>query len=336
VIVLDGFRWAGPKHGFESIMDLSIVIPCRNEDRALARLCHALASILPGMVAEYEIILVGGGSRILPGVRALAGSDPRFRYQPVRRGAGRESVIVAGLRRARGRRVAVMDADLRHPPAVLKRMLSLVEAGYDQVVARCGRGGGSLSRRLSVKFSRIVGTLVGVGGKEGIGDFRMLSRRAVDAVLLTPEGNLFEKGLFAWIGLATASISYRNGLSHAGYSTSKYGRTSRCRARRWSVCLELSVILLSCGSLGCVIVRDLCNAQIPGLTRLMAGIVGLGGLSVLAFGFAGGSMGKKYREARRWSSFPVTRRSSPRRVRGARGHRATGVSALPRPAVSAG
>ena len=202
-------------------MYLSMVVPCFNEERGLQRLHDALVEAFSGHAGDYEVILVDDGSTdaTLVEARRLAAADPRFRYVSLSRNFGKESAMLCGLRHARGNRVALLDADLQHPPKLLRRMLVVLDTGYDQVVARRSRvGEGRCRTALTRSYYWLARRLLDVPLPDGAGDFRVLSRRAVDAVLSLPEQHRFSKGLFSWIGFDTAYLPYRNVRREAGCS----------------------------------------------------------------------------------------------------------------------
>ena len=132
--------------------------------------------------------------------------------------------MLAGMSRARGRVVALLDADLQHPPELLLQMLPLLDEGYEQVVAQRTRTGDARSRTwLSRGFYRAMNALSEVRLEDGVGDFRVLSRKAVRAVLSLDEHNRFSKGLFAWIGYPTAVVKYDNVARTGGASRWRLG-----------------------------------------------------------------------------------------------------------------
>lgn len=312
-------------------MDLSIVVPCWNEERALSRLHDALVAVLPGVAADYEVILVDDGStdRTLSEARKLAVSNSRFRYVSLSRHFGKESALLAGLRHARGRRVAIMDADLQHPPVLLQQMFPLMDRGYDQVVARRSREGEPWLRVLTAKlYYRAVSRLAEVRLEDGVGDFRLLSRRAVQGLLSLSERNRFSKGLFAWIGFETASISYRNVRRDAGRSKwtfaalVNYGMDGlvsfNTRPLRLSIYLGVLGTVLSLGYLAAVVVGKVIHgAAVPGYATLLATVGGLGGLNMLFLGLVGEYLGRIYAESKQRPHFLVKERSTlmvPRRA----------------------
>lgn len=308
-------------------MDLSVVVPCWNEEGALARLHDALVATLLTVAATYEVILVDDGStdRTLSEVRMLAASNPRFRYVSLSRNFGKESAILAGLRHARGRKVAIMDADLQHPPVLLKQMLPLLECGYDQVVACRSREGEPWWRVLIARlYYWAISRLSDVRLQDGVGDFRLLSRRAVDGLLSLSERNRFSKGLFAWIGYETASISYRNVRRDVGRSKWTFGAlvnygldgmiSFNSKPLRLSLYLGALATVLAFGYLTAVIAGALAHGlAVPGSAPLLAGVVGLGGLNLLFLGVIGEYLGRIYAESKQRPHFLVKELSAPAR-----------------------
>lgn len=212
---------------------LSVVVPCHDEADSLARLYAEMLETTDGLSLEFELILVNDGSRdtTFEVARGLAVRDSRVRVLSFSRNFGKEAAMLAGLRASRGDAVAIMDADLQHPPQMLRDMVSVLRTGEaDQVVARRSRDGESKLRTfLSKTFYRVVNGMVDVELVDGVGDFRVLSRRAVDSLLEMNEQNRFSKGLFSWIGYPTKVLSYHNVLRDAGESSwtlkslAKYG-----------------------------------------------------------------------------------------------------------------
>ena len=300
-------------------MFLSIVIPCFNEERGLPRLRAALGSVLPGIAPDCEVILVDDGSadRTLEEIRRWSAVDSRVRYFSLSRNFGKESAVLAGLRHARGDRIAIMDADLQHPPELLTRMLPLLESGYDQVVARRDRRGEPVLRSaLSRLYYRILNRLAEVNVQDGAGDFRVLSRRAVDAVLSLRECNRFSKGLFSWIGFDTAAVTFRNVARQTGNSKWSLGKlvnygidgllSFNNKPLRWSIYLGLLVAMLSCAYVVYVVVATLSSGvRVPGYATLVAGVVGLGGLQLLFLGVLGEYLGRIYLEVKQRPHFFV-------------------------------
>ena len=294
-------------------VDLSIVIPCYNEEESLPRLVEVLLETVPQLVASYEVILVDDGSKdgTLDLLREVAASTPHFRYLALSRNFGKESAMLAGLTWAHGNAVALMDGDLQHPPALLGEMLPLLDQGYHQVVARRTRTNDPVVRTaLSRVYYKLMNRLMDVELGDGMGDFRVLSRPAVSALLSLGETNRFSKGLFAWIGFPTAVVDYENVSREAG--TSKWRLSSlleygidgvvsfNYRPLRLFIWLGLLVTLVAVGYAGWVLVDAVINGNsAPGYVTTICAVTGLGGLQMILLGVIGEYLGRIYAETKR-------------------------------------
>jgi glycosyltransferase involved in cell wall biosynthesis len=306
-------------------MRLSLVVPCFNEEDGLRRLHDVLAEVLPTVSPDFEVVLVDDGStdRTLAEMRALAAAEPHVRYVALSRNFGKESAMLAGLSQAKGDVIAIMDADLQHPPELLGQMVDLLGKGYDQVVARRDRKGeGRLRSASSKMYYRMMNRLVDVKLRDGEGDFRVLTRRAVDSLLSLGEYNRFSKGLFAWIGFDTAVIDYENVKRTAGSSKWTFSKllnygidgvvSFNNRPLRLAVYLGLLVTVLAFGYAGYVIIDVLASGvDAPGYATLMVGIAGIGGLQLLFLGVMGEYVGRIYYESKRRPHFLVKETSGP-------------------------
>jgi glycosyltransferase involved in cell wall biosynthesis len=309
-------------------MRLSVVIPCFNEERGLTQLHEELSRVLPGVAESFEVILVDDGSTdgTLRELRALAESDPRFTYLALSRNFGKEAAMLAGLSQARGEVVAIMDGDLQHPPELLGQMTSLLSNGYDQVVARRTRHGEPVLRKMISKlYYRVINKVVDVELEDGVGDFRVLTRRAVQALLSLGEYNRFSKGLFAWIGFDTAIVDYENVVRQAGDSTWTFRKllnygidgvvSFNNRPLRLAIYLGGVVTTLSFGYAAWLLVYALRDGvAVPGYLTLMCGVLGLGGLQLLFLGVIGEYLGRIYYESKQRPHFLVKESSGPRPV----------------------
>jgi polyisoprenyl-phosphate glycosyltransferase len=197
--------------GRERAPTMSCVIPCRNEARNLDLLLPLLCELLPSAASGWEIVLVDDGSTDnTPAVMADWSALPGFRVIQLSRNFGKEAALTAGLQAAAGEVVVMMDADLQHPPALILRMLEHWRAGADVVYAvRANRNDESLLKRLG---ARLFYTLLNRSSRFDVpadaGDFRLLDRTAVQALLALPERNRFMKGLYAWIGFDAVALPY--------------------------------------------------------------------------------------------------------------------------------
>ncbi|MFJ6011727.1 glycosyltransferase [Streptomyces sp. NPDC092952] len=292
---------------------VSVVVPCFNEDEVIESFHRELIAVLEPTRQTFEIVYVddGSGDRTRARVRAFAAADHRVRYTSFSRNFGKEAAMLAGLGMSRGDAVVLMDADLQHPPELLPRMLELRRHGYDQVVARRDRSGeGALRTFLSTAYYRAMGRCMDVDVVDGEGDFRLLSRRAVDAVLALPETNRFSKGIFSWIGFDTVAFTYRNVRRAAG--SSKWGGrrllnygidgliSFNSRPLRLAIHAGLALALAALGyALWIIAGVALHGVGVPGYTTLLTAVVALGGIQLATLGVIGEYVGRIYCESKR-------------------------------------
>ncbi len=190
---------------------ISCVVPALNECENLSLLLPALAALLAGIAGAWEIIVVDDGSS--DGTPALLGEyaeRPGFRYVQLSRNFGKEAALTAGLEAATGEVVVCLDADLQHPIALIPEMLARWREGIDTVYAlRENRDDERWLKRLgSSLFYGIMGHGKRVSIPPHAGDFRLMDRQVVDALLALPERTRFMKGLYAWVGFKGEAILY--------------------------------------------------------------------------------------------------------------------------------
>ncbi|MFE7777037.1 glycosyltransferase family 2 protein [Streptomyces sp. NPDC057445] len=313
---------------------ISVVVPCFDESEVIGTFHSALTSALERTGEEYEICYVddGSGDETVEHLRDLAAADSQVRYTSFSRNFGKEAAMLAGMRMSRGAVVVLMDADLQHPPELIPRMLELHRHGHDQVIARRDRTGESALRTmLSRGYYRLVRHFMDVGVIDGAGDFRLLSRRAVDAVLSLPESKRFSKGLFSWIGFDTVSFPYRNVRRAAGRS--KWGSrrlldygidgllSFNSRPLRLAIHTGLWLFLSALVyALWIVANAVLDGVDTPGYATLITAIVALGGIQLATLGVIGEYVGRIYHESKRRPHYvvreteesPALRSESPR------------------------
>ncbi|MFI5807482.1 glycosyltransferase family 2 protein [Streptomyces sp. NPDC051561] len=315
-------------------MLISLVVPCFHEADIVRRFhSHVAREIAPlAPTAEFEFVYVDDGSRdaTLGHLRDIAATDHRVRYVSFSRNFGKESAMLAGLRHAEGDAVVIMDADLQHPPELIGRMLELHHQGHDQVVARRTRTGDRVTRTLTARaYYRLVNRLVDVELVDGVGDFRLLSRRAVDAVLQLTEYNRFSKGLFAWIGFPTATFTYENLAREQGRSTWTFGKllnygldgvlSFNNKPLRAALYLGLLLLALAFAYTAWIVGDALVNGvKTPGYVTLLVAVTALAGVQMVMLGVVGEYVGRIYYEAKRRPHFLVSEtNTSPRPAPGA-------------------
>lgn len=201
---------------------ISVVVPCYNEEEALPAFYRETGQALENIEGiDYEFVFVDDGSGDATGtmLREMAEKDSHVRYVIFSRNFGKEAAMYAGLREARGTYCVIMDADLQHPPALLFSMYQAVSSeGFDCCGGlRKGRQGDGLLRSFfSRSFYKISRRLTKMDMSDGHGDFRMMNRTMVDAILEMKEYNRYMKGLFSFVGFNTRWIEYEGVERAAG------------------------------------------------------------------------------------------------------------------------
>ena len=190
---------------------VSCVVPCRNEADNLASLLPLLRGELDRCACAWEVVVVDDGSTdATPLVLAGWARQPGFRVLQLSRNFGKEAALTAGLQAARGDVVVTMDADLQHSPALIPRFVGEWSKGADVVYAvRANRDDESAFKRFGTRcFYGLVNAADRFRVPEGAGDFRLMDRAVVDALLSLPERNRFMKGLYAWVGFEAVGVPY--------------------------------------------------------------------------------------------------------------------------------
>ncbi|MFJ6805133.1 glycosyltransferase [Streptomyces anulatus] len=293
-------------------LQLSVVVPCFDEAEVIEAFHSALVGVLDPLGDSFEICYVDDGSRdrTRPLLSAIAARDPRAHYTAFSRNFGKEAAMLAGLRMSRGSAVVIMDADLQHPPELIPRMLELHRHGYDQVIPRRDRAGeGLLRSTLSHTYYALVRRCMDVELIDGSGDFRLLSRRAVESVLSLPESNRFSKGIFSWIGFDTVTFRYRNSERVAGRS--KWGSkrllnygidgllSFNNRPLRLAIYTGFWVFVSALVyALWTVVGVVLHGTDAPGYATLLTAVVALSGIQLVTLGVIGEYVGRIYHEAK--------------------------------------
>jgi len=293
-------------------MRLSLVVPCYNEVEVISRFHQALSNELAGTGRPYEVVYVDDGSSdgTLDALVELAATDESVRYLSFSRNFGKEAAMLAGLRYATGDAVVIMDADLQHPPELIGRMLELYERGFDQVIARRSRVGDPATRTFFARaYYWLINKWADVELVDGVGDFRLLSRRAVNGLLELGEYNRFSKGLFAWIGFESILFEYENVPQTDRKSRWTFRRlleygldgllSFNNRPLRLAIYVGLLLTAVAAGyAIWVIAVAILHGVEMPGYVTLIAAITGLGGLQMVMLGVIGEYIGRIYYETK--------------------------------------
>nr|WP_294502616.1 glycosyltransferase family 2 protein [uncultured Rhodopila sp.] len=310
---------------------LSVVVPAFNEAAGLDRFHQRLAAALADSVS-WEVIYVDDGSTdgTLAVMEALRSTDCHAGVLSLSRNFGKETAITAGLDHAAGDAVVVIDADLQDPPELIPELIAQWRRGYDMVNARRRSRAGEtwLKRRTAHAFYRLMQRTGALKLPEDTGDFRLLSRRAVDAVRQLREQHRFMKGVFAWIGYPTTFVPYDRACRSSGVSKWTYWRL-------WNLALEgitsFTVMPLKCATyVGLavavlaviyavqVIVKTLIIGNpVAGYPSLMTVVLFLGGVQLMFLGVIGEYLGRVFDETKQRPLYLV-QRFEPSAVRVAR------------------
>lgn len=202
-------------------MKVSIIIPCYNEEAVLPIFYKAISDVFAKMHCDYELVFVDDGSKdqTLNLLKKFADADEHIRYLSFSRNFGKESAMYAGFCNVTGDYVAVMDADMQDPPALLPEMLHILEhENYDSVATRRMTRAGEPPIRsfFAKKFYQIINKISDADIVDGARDFRLMKREMVDVIVAMSEQNRFSKGIFGWIGFRTYWYPYENVERMAG------------------------------------------------------------------------------------------------------------------------
>ena len=201
---------------------LTIIVPCYNEEEVLPAFYQETAKVLESMPSvEGEFLFVDDGSRdgTLRQLRNLKEGDSRCHYLSFSRNFGKEAAMLAGLQNAQGDYCVIMDADLQHPPRLLPEMYEAVKDGeYDCCAGfrKDREGEGAVRSFLSKMFYKVIQKMSHMKMEDGAGDFRMMSRKMVEAVLELKEYNRYMKGIFSYVGFETKWLPFENVERAAG------------------------------------------------------------------------------------------------------------------------
>jgi polyisoprenyl-phosphate glycosyltransferase len=291
----------------------SIVIPVYNEAEVLPSLYNRLTRVMEGLVEPYEIIFVNDGSRddSTALLRDFQDRDARVKFVSFSRNFGHQIAITAGLDYSSGQAAVVMDADLQDPPEVIPRLIEQWRKGYDIVFAvRAKRQGeGFFKRATAALFYRLFRRMAATEIPLDAGDFRLMSRRAVEALQSIRERNRFIRGLAGWIGFRQTAVTYVRDVRQAGET--KYPLKKMLRFALNGL-LSFSVVPLQLASyLGFLIssigffyivyaigLKLFTDRVVLGWTSVMVAVLFLGGVQLISLGIIGEYIGRIYDEVK--------------------------------------
>lgn len=294
---------------------VSIVIPIFNEELVIdelnSRLSALLAQISQSSGLEWEVVFINDGSRdrSLEKLRGLAAAEPRYRVISFSRNFGHQMAITAGMDRADGDAVVVMDADLQDPPEVVLDMIARWQEGFDVVYGvRSKRLGETFFKKVTAAgFYRIMRSLTGVEIPVDTGDFRLISRAVVLTMRALRERHRFIRGLVAWVGFRQTQVVYERQARFAGetkYPLTKMLRfafdgitsfsTLPLRMATWAGALS-GVFAVAVG-VWAVYVKFFIRGVVPGWTTLMILVAFSSSVQLIVMGLLGEYLGRAYEE----------------------------------------
>jgi dolichol-phosphate mannosyltransferase len=302
-------------------IELSVVIPCYNEEEVLAECHRRLADVLGGAGLNYECIFVDDGSRdhtwlqLAEMQRVSAG---RVVAVSLSRNFGHQPAVSAGLSLARGNAVVIIDADLQDPPEQILEMVKIWRAGSEVVYGvRESRDGESQFKLVSAKmFYWLIGSLSDVQIPADTGDFRLIDRRVVDVMLSMPERHRLLRGICSWTGFKQTPLYYKRAARFAG--STKYPLKkmmllgldgiisfSVVPLRLMTLAGGITAVLSVVGILWALGVRILTRSWVAGWATLFIVVLFLSGMQMLCLGILGEYVGRIYTEVKQRPLFVI-------------------------------
>jgi polyisoprenyl-phosphate glycosyltransferase len=291
---------------------LSVVVPCYNEEEVLDEMYRRLSTVCKSLGAPYEIVLVNDGStdKTWERIQKLSKSDDSVVGVKLSRNHGHQLALSAGLKICRGARIFIIDADLQDPPELLSKMLTLMEDGCEVVYGqRVTREGETFFKKSSAFiFYRLLNGLVDIDIHRDTGDFRLMSRKALNILNDMPEHHRFIRGMVSWIGMRQEALPYDRAARFAGVTKYPLSRMLRLAVdaitgfsvRPLRIALYLGFFVGACTLLLLIYVlsRYYLGHNVEGWTSLAVIILGLGGVQLVVTGVIGEYLGRLYMESK--------------------------------------
>ena len=302
---------------------ISVVLPVFNEARILPTLYTRLRGVLQTLNEPYEILFVNDGSRdeSLSCLRSLSATDATIKIISLSRNFGHQTAITCGLDHANGDAVILMDADLQDPPELITQLIEKWRDGYDVVYAvrEKRQGEGLFKRGTAALFYRLLRRLTQVDIPLDAGDFRLLSRRAVNAVQSSRERSRFIRGLVSWVGYRQIGVSFTREERSTGETKYPFRKMLKFAIDgitafsfvplQAAMYLGLGISFLSFLYIAYAIYLKLFTDQtVPGWTSLVVAVLFLGGVQLIALGIIGEYVGRVYEEVKQRPLYLVDER----------------------------
>jgi dolichol-phosphate mannosyltransferase len=293
--------------------DFTFVIPVYNEESVLPELQRRLTPVIDALDGESEVLLINDGSRDASWrlLVEMHERDPRFKAIDLSRNFGHQIAVTAGLDLSQGRAVIILDADLQDPPEVVFQLVERWREGYDVVYAvREDREGETRFKRATAAgFYRVLRRLTQVDVPQNVGDFRLVDRKAVDAVKQLRENSRYLRGMFSWVGFNQIGVPYQRPARYAGetkYPLRKMVKFAADGIVSFSnvplqMALNLGFITSALAFLGgftAIVAKLFTDYAVPGWASIVVVLLFLGGMQLMVIGVMGEYVGRIYEEVR--------------------------------------
>lgn len=302
-------------------IELSVIIPCYNEEEVLGECQRRLGSVLDGMGVTYEIVYVDDGSRDNTWLQLRTmqeESGGKVVAVALSRNFGHQPAVSAGLTLVRGKAVVIIDADLQDPPELIPEMMQLWRDGHDVVYGvRASREGESYFKLITARlFYRLINQLSDVEIPADTGDFRLIDRRVVDVMLSMPERHRLLRGICSWVGFVQTPFYYKRAARFAGETKYPLKKMLGLAAdgiisfsivplRLMTLAGGLTAVLSVLGILWALAARTLTHHWAPGWATLFIGLLFFSGMQMICLGVMGEYVGRIYTEVKQRPLFVI-------------------------------
>jgi glycosyltransferase involved in cell wall biosynthesis len=291
-----------------------VIVPGLNEERSIPALIERLEPVLDSLDLDWEVLFIDDGSTdgTLALFRALNARDPRYKAVSLSRNFGKEIAAAAGFRYATGDAAVLMDADLQHPPELIREFVRRWRQGSDIVYGqRVDRKTDGFLHRLSARlfyaaFEKLSGTTL----PDGAGDFRLLDRKALDAMNRMRERVRFNKGLYAWVGFRSVGVSFTVPPRVGGggsrwrprqllhFAIDGLASFSTIPLRVWSYLGLLISLFAFCYAMVILVKTLIYGIDVPGFPSLIISVMFFAGVQLISLGVMGEYLGRMYEEVK--------------------------------------
>jgi glycosyltransferase involved in cell wall biosynthesis len=291
-----------------------VIVPGLNEERSIPALVERLEPVLDGLDLDWEVVFVDDGSTdgTLDLLKALHARDPRFKAVSLSRNFGKEIAAAAGLAYVTGDAAVLMDADLQHPPELIREFVRHWRQGSDIVYGkRIDRNTDGFLHRLSARlFYAAFEKLSGTALPEGAGDFRLLDRKAIDAMNRMRERVRFNKGLYAWMGFRSVGVPFTVPPRVGGggsrwrprqllhFALDGLASFSTIPLRVWSYLGLLISLFAFCYAMVILVKTLVYGVDVPGFPSLIISVMFFAGVQLISLGVLGEYLGRMYEEVK--------------------------------------